>query len=75
MPKYFHWHSPNKDWDKQLAKYQCEGISKNGNRCNRQVIIGLPMCFQHTQSIYKIKAKASTIANAGVGLFVFDTSQ
>jgi hypothetical protein len=75
MPKYFHWHSPNLDWDKQLAKYQCEGIAKSGNRCGRQVIMGLPLCYQHTQSTYKVKAKASRIPHAGVGLFAFDKTK
>lgn len=52
MPKYFHCHSLNNDWDWQLEKCRCTSHNKNGDQCKRLVIIGLPFCFQHTASVY-----------------------
>jgi hypothetical protein len=75
MPKYFHWHAPNNEWDEELAKFRCEGINKNGTQCKRSVIIGLPLCFQHTASVYHLKIKPSTIPNAGLGLFAYDRTK
>ena len=75
MPKYFHWHSPNNEWDQQLSTFRCSGYNKNGTRCKRNVIIGLPYCFQHTASIYNLKVKQSTIPNAGLGLFALDKTK
>jgi hypothetical protein len=75
MPKYFHWHSPNNEWDKQLSNFRCAGLNKNGVQCGRNVIIGLPLCFQHTASVYHLKIKKSTIPNAGMGLFAFDKTK
>jgi hypothetical protein len=53
MPKYF----PNHEWDEQLAKFRYRGVNKNGTQCKRNVIIGLPLCFQHTASVYHLKKK------------------
>jgi hypothetical protein len=75
MPKYFHWHAPNHDWDEQLSKFRCAGTNKNGLQCKRDVIIGLPLCFQHTASVYHLKIKPSTIPNAGLGLFAYDKTK
>jgi hypothetical protein len=76
MPKYFHWHAPNSEWDAELAKFRCEGTNKDGTQCKeRAVIIGLPLCFQHTASVYHLKIKQSTIPNAGLGLFAYDRTK
>ena len=37
--------------------------------------MGLPLCYQHAESDYKLKVKESTIANAGLGLFAYDKSK
>lgn len=73
--KYFYFHSPNTEWDKQLTGHQCEANSINGNRCKRKVVIGLPLCYQHTASIYKLKVKKSNIPNAGMGIFAMDKTK
>ena len=75
MVKYFHFHAPNKDWDAQLSSLQCRAANKDGSRCKRRVVIGLPLCFQHTSSVYHLKIKTSTISNAGLGLFAYDTTK
>lgn len=74
--KYFHFHAPNyPHWDIQLASLPCQGHTKQGLQCKRKVVIGLPFCFQHTQSILHLKVKTSTIPNAGLGLFAYDNTK
>jgi hypothetical protein len=50
---------------------QCEGTSKNGQRCRRRVCIGSPYCYQHLRSEKHLEIKKSNIAKAGKGLFAY----
>lgn len=58
-------------FDQELPSYQCKGNNKHGQRCKRRVIIGLPYCFQHLQSITHLKIQDSTLEGAGKGLFAW----
>ncbi len=51
-----------------LETHQCEGTTARG-RCRRRVTIGLPMCWQHSQTTYGVRVAPSTIPGAGQGLF------
>jgi SET domain-containing protein len=75
MVKYFHFHAPNHQFDEQLKSFTCGHIKPDNTNCKRKVVMGLPLCFQHTESDYKLKVKESTIANAGLGLFAYDKSK
>lgn len=66
MPQYFHYRSPQTQFDGILKHERCRHILRNGHRCKRNVILGLPFCFQHRS---KIKVATSTIPHAGLGLF------
>ena len=74
MPQYFHYRNTpdNISWDEQLKAQRCEFHKADGHRCKRNVIIGVPYCFQHRGKELEIKVKQSTIHNAGNGLFAFD---
>lgn len=58
-------------FDQELPSFQCRAHNKQHLRCKRHVIIGLPYCFQHLQSISHLKIKDSTIPDAGKGLFCY----
>ena len=58
----------------KLISQQCSANCKNGNRCRKQVVIGLPYCYVHLLSIKHLRIKESTIANAGNGLFTQNKS-
>lgn len=53
-----------------LASVRCSAET-NGRRCNRKVIIGTPMCWQHQRLRQKVKIADSEIENAGKGLFAY----
>lgn len=75
MPKYFHFHTPQNNFNGQLQSQQCEFILVTGNRCRRRCLIGLPMCRPHLEKRYHVEIKQSTIPNAGLGLFVKDRTR
>ena len=59
MPQYFHYRNTPDDisWDEQLKTKRCEFHKTDGQRCKRNVIIGLPYCFQHREKELEIKVK------------------
>lgn len=75
MVKYFHFHAPNIQYDAVLSSMQCSHLKPDNTYCKRKVVIGLPLCFQHTASDYKLKIKPSSIPNAGLGLYAYDTTK
>ncbi len=58
-----------------MKSIQCEGISKNGHRCQRQTVIGSPFCWNHLLSAHHLRIKESRIPHAGKGLFVMKPDQ
>jgi hypothetical protein len=75
MSKYFHFHYPNHEYDVQLQSWQCAHLKPDDTYCKRRVVIGLPLCYQHTASDYKLKIKESSIPNAGLGLYAYDKTK
>ncbi len=71
MPKYFHFHSDNIDWDEQIQSKQCEAIKPSGERCKKHCVIGSDFCYIHTKNKLKLQIKKSSISQAGLGLFAF----
>jgi hypothetical protein len=69
MPKYFHFHSDNIDWNEELDSKRCEAIKSDGQQCKKHTVIGLDFCYVHTKSKLKLQIKKSTIKEAGKGLF------
>jgi len=52
---------------------RCEYIKPaNGQRCKNKVVFGLPLCHCHLLSQRHLKIAASTIKNAGKGLFALN---
>lgn len=52
-----------------LQCQQCAHVKADGLRCKNRVCFGTPVCWMHTKTKYKVRAKTSTIPNAGKGLF------
>lgn len=57
------------DYKCNLVCEKCEGMTKTGERCKRITCKFLPMCYQHTKSVYGVEVKKSGIEDAGFGLF------
>lgn len=76
MPYQFRYYiGDNLQFVGNLHCEKCIGINKNGSQCRRQVCIGLPYCFSHLQSYKHLKIKASTLPDAGKGLFASETNR
>jgi hypothetical protein len=75
MGKKFIFTSPQHNFECLLARSQCGGLTVNGNGCKRNCISPFEYCFQHLESLKKLKVKKSNIPNAGLGLFAFDRKQ
>jgi hypothetical protein len=56
-------------FDAPLVCRQCQGKSKNGQRCGRKVVFGISMCYFHLKQLFHLQIKKSTMAGAGRGLF------
>ncbi|CAB1097164.1 unnamed protein product [Ectocarpus sp. CCAP 1310/34] len=56
-------------WSCPLTCEQCQEVRANGMRCKNRVCFGTPLCHVHNSLKYGVKAKTSTIVNAGKGLF------
>ena len=71
MPSYFHYRNEpdNIQWDGKMNVERCRFHKTNGERCKRNIIIGLDYCFQHRITKYNVKVKDSEIQDAGKGLF------
>jgi hypothetical protein len=69
MPRYFHWRSPDINWDSALESHQCLFIKKNGKQCRRHCVVGIPYCYSHLYHNNHLYTAPSTIPNAGLGLF------
>lgn len=50
-----------------LNRYQCIGSTRKGSRCSRFIAAGLPFCFQHVLSNYKIKIARTTLCTRSNG--------
>lgn len=73
MPKYFHFRDGNEiRFDGELKRKRCQYHLPTGHRCKRNVIIGLPYCFQHRVRTLKVRVAPSTVPNAGTGLFAYN---
>lgn len=46
-----------------------------GSRCKRKTVIGVPWCYQHLASEMSLKIQASTIEDAGKGLFAISKTK
>jgi len=77
MVKYFHFHIDGDDhaFDAPLRSQRCECKTREGSRCSRNVIFGLPCCHSHIVSRYRIKVMDSHIPSAGKGLYAWDRSK
>lgn len=73
MPQRFRSTCPlgNVSVDAPLNCSQCEGTTRAGNPCSRNVCIGRGLCWQHTRSTYHVRIAPSSIPGAGKGLFCF----
>lgn len=70
MPPVFRFKiGPNVHWESQLESIQCEDKVASGARCKRKCVIGSPYCYTHLRAKHSLRIKASTIPNAGKGLF------
>lgn len=74
MPKKFIFKSEDGDvnFSDYLSSFQCIDINKNGHRCTKHSLIGIPYCWIHLQYNHYLKIKKSTIPNGGLGLFAFN---
>ena len=70
MPKYFHFLTPDLEFNHVLHSARCSYIKHNDVQCKRKTVIGLPMCWTHTREVYHVRIKPSLIHGAGKGLFV-----
>jgi hypothetical protein len=75
MPPKFHFKNdaPQRDrtFDFQctLKSQRCDAKTKTGAQCRRHVVKGLPFCWYHLKKEYHLIIKASTVPEAGSGLF------
>lgn len=69
MVQYFHFRSPDANFDAPLQWEQCAFVKTDGHRCRRHVLIGTPMCFQHRKKAEHVEVKTSNVPNAGKGVF------
>lgn len=76
MPKIFTFHiDDNHVFAAQLVSERCSANCKNGNRCRKTVVIGLPYCYVHLLSVLHLRIKPSLVPDAGLGLFALDPSK
>jgi hypothetical protein len=75
MPKYFHFHTPEFNFNAPLVSKQCEYLFPDGHRCRKKCQIGLPMCRPHLRKFYNVDVRPSTIPNAGLGVFAYDKTK
>lgn len=66
---------PNTSWSCPMACDRCTYIKPNGHQCGNKVCFGSPFCWIHNIRAYGVRAKPSTIAGAGKGLFATRTFQ
>lgn len=66
---------PNTSWSCPLSCARCTYIKPNGHQCRNRVCFGSPFCWIHNITAYGVKARPSTIAGAGKGLFATKTFQ
>lgn len=59
----------NNSWTCPITCEQCTFIKQNGQPCRNRVCHGSPWCWVHNRHAYGVKARVSTIAAAGKGLF------
>ena len=72
MPSFFHFFGPpNQQFTGQLDCDRCTYIKADGQRCKRNVCIGLPVCTTHLPYRFKVKIATSLIPNSGKGLFAY----
>lgn len=71
MPSYFHYRSPEKNWDAPLKTERCSFLKANGQQCKRHVTMGIPFCFQHRLQ-NKVRVEKSRIPHSGLGLFAHE---
>ena len=70
MPPIFRFKIGNDvHWESELESIQCIDRIKSGAQCKRRCVIGSPFCWVHLRSNHSLRIKASTIPNAGKGLF------
>jgi hypothetical protein len=76
MPKEFVFKVDGQEtFRKRLYSGRCQGITKTGQRCKRNCIIGFEYCPIHLQTVEHLKIKDSNLPNAGKGLFVSDNTK
>jgi hypothetical protein len=82
MPQFFHFwyhdaHHPDQDvvFNGQLQSLQCEFIKKDGERCRRRCVIGLPCCHSHLPIKYHVQVRNSLLVDGGKGLFAYDRTK
>lgn len=61
-------------FEAMLESERCVAHNLNGQRCSRNVCIGINLCWSHLLKYKHLKIKTSTIPNAGKGLFAEDKS-
>lgn len=59
----------NQSWSCPIHCARCEFTRPNGVQCKNKVCFGSPLCWIHNAKKWNVRAKKSTIANAGKGLF------
>lgn len=52
-----------------LKNSQCSANKKDGSRCSKRCVIGYEYCYSHLLYNKHLRIKASTIPNAGKGLY------
>ena len=66
----FKFTAPNRDNFKcAIQCRRCAAVKPNGQQCRARTCMGVPYCWQHGQSEYKVRIKPSGIPGAGKGLF------
>jgi hypothetical protein len=67
MPYVFEFFDGNvKQFACDLSCSRCEGLNRSGHRCSRRVCVGTDLCWQHVQTMYKVKVKDSPIQGRGL---------
>lgn len=71
---YINKKKPYPYFEGHLKKYRCPHIKLNGQRCNRQSVIGFEECRQHLKMDQHLSIKKSHIPKAGLGVFATNGS-
>ena len=71
---YINRKKPYPYFEGHLQKYRCPHIKQNGQRCNRQSVIGYEECRQHLKMDKHLTIKKSKIPKAGLGVFTTNGS-